>query len=695
MQIITDILFLSFFTFLLVCVFRFRPGYLKYYPASFKRISLGIIIFILILTAQIASDFSGFASAPYLKASIWCGFILGGLSVIWGFFHLFSTGSRSYSDFLHRIRQLVCIKAISSIPNPAKSYEQLLKESLNKLMDIMKYKMGVVFKPSFNSHDMILVGYWGVAPERVRVLPLLPEDNSFYKEAAMSRQVVVYDEVTALPEYNSLFTDEDKIGSFVSVPLKFGDKILGVVGLYDANPKRFVYQETLFLSSVGKLLGVMAEESLISKRNKGRREYICIAEKISRLFQTDIPKEEAFPRMAKLLNKVIEFDYLALAVTDPSGENMDNISVGTGGNILVNKERSLPTRGTAVFKVVESGKPLVQKEIEYGKYVEDNLLKAMGIRSRLILPLSRHGALTLGSMKTGQYMSKDAKWLSLIGSILSDSLLKYEMSEKMTKMDNLLLKFKEITEKTLKGKETKKVLSDIARDITKELPTSFCRISFMEGDKNSLRTCVSEKIRDQGIELKEDRKHPLSLLPWHRMVLETGKTMLVNQEDPESLMPDEECEEIMSRDLRSGLLVPIVVDQNPVGVLSIGEMRSWNRRPFRQEEVAFVKSLTNQIPLLLERDHKSPSLDLTTGPQGEEELNRLGFEINSSLSAIYGSVELLKSKKKGMDEETSKYLDLIQKGGQRIQKAMKNSLEPQVSEKPSVQKESKKEKVTV
>lgn len=694
MQLMTEILLLSFFTFFLFSILKFKPGYFKYYPSSFKKISSGLFIFILVFVIKIANNFLSFGPESYLKASIWCGFVLGGGYVIWGFLHLFSTGVKSHSDFLHRMRQLVCVKAVSSIPRPAKSYEQILKEALNKLMDIMKYKMGVVFKPSFNSHEVVLVGYWGVPSERVRAILSLPKENSFYKEAVMSREVVVYDEVNALPEYNSLFTEEDEINSFATVPLKFGDKILGVIGLYDTNPKRFVYQEALFLSSLGKLLGVMVEQTLISERNKWRREYISVAEKVSRIFHTQKPIEKVIPKMAKLLRKVIDFDYLSLVRTDSSGENMHRISVGTSGNVLLSKECSLPTRGTAVLKTIESGKPLIQKEIEYGEYVEENLLKATGIRSRLILPLSRYGALTFGSLKTEQYLPKDAKWLSLIGSVLSNILLNYKMNEKIKKKDGLLLKFNEMTEEPLKEKETKKILSDIAGNITKQLPTSFCRISFIDKNKDSLNTLALERIRDQGIELKEDKTHPLSLLPWHRMVLETGKTMLINQEDPESLMPDEECEQIMSRDLRSGLLVPIIMDENPVGVLSIGEMRSWNRRPFKQDELAFVKGLTNQIPLLLERDFKTSSPDSNIRPKIEEGPNQLGFEINSSLAIIFGSLDLLRNKKKNLDVETSKYLELIEKGGQRIQKAFGDYLKPHPSKDLLVHKKLEKEKVT-
>jgi transcriptional regulator with GAF, ATPase, and Fis domain len=694
MWLISDILLVSFFALLLFSVLRFKPGYFKYYPSSFKRISTGLFVLILVLAAKVVGKFLSSGSQSYLEAAVWCGFSLGGLYLIWGFLHLFATGARSHSDFLHRVRQLVCVKAISSIPLSAKSYDQILKESLHRLMDIMQYKMGVVFKPSFNSHDMVLVGYWGMPSNGVRTLLTLSKDNPFFKEAAMNRQVVAHDEVTALPEYNSLFTDEDGINSFATVPLKFGDKILGVIGLYDTNPKRFAYHETLFLSSLGKLLGVITEQTLVSERNKWRREYISVAGKISRIFQLDKPIEKVLPRMAKLLRKVMEFEYLSLAITDSSGENMQRISVGTGGNVLLSRESSLPTRGTAASKVIESGKSLIQKDIEYGEYAEENLLKAIGVRSRLILPLSQYGALTLGSMKAGQYLPKDAKSLNLIGSLLSNILHNYEMNEEIRKKDNLLFKFKEITERTLKEKETRKVLSHIARDITQELPTSFCRISFIEKDRNNLNTLALEKVRDQGMELKQDKTHPLSLLPWHRMALKTGRTMVINQEDPESLMPDEECEQIMSRNLSSGLLVPIIMDQNPVGVLSVGEMRSWGRRPFEKEEIAFVKGVANQIPLLLERDSKISSLDSKTKPGAEEGTNQLGFEINSSLSTIYGSVELIRNKKKTLDKETLKYLEVIEKGGQRVQKAFKHYLKPQPAKDSLPEEKLQKEKIT-
>lgn len=694
MHLVSEMLFLSFFGLFLLLILKFKPGYFKFYPSSFQKISSGLLVLILVLAFKVINNILSFTPEYYLKASTWLGIILGGSFVVWGFLLLFYTGSRSQSEFLHRMRQVVCFKAIASIPAPNKTYEQILKEALNRLMDIMKFKMGVVFKPSFNSHNMVLVGYWGVPSERINAILSLPDKNGFYKEAIQNHEVVAYDEVNALPECNHLFTEDDDINSFAAVPLKFGDKILGVIGLYDTNPKRFVYLETLFLTSLGKLLGVMAEQTLKADRNKWRREYINVADKISRIFQMENPMEKSVSRMAKLLRKVIQFDYLSLAITDTSLENMHRISVGSGGNLLMSKEYSLPTRGTAVLETIKSSKPLIHREIEYGKYVEENLLKAMGIRSRLILPLSRYGALTLGSLKTAHYQHKDAKWMNLMGSVLTNVLIDCEMKEMIRKKDNLLMKLKEITDETLAEKENEKVLSDMARNITQQLPTSFCRISLLEKERNNLNTLALEKIRDQGIKLKEDQTHSLSVLPWHRMVLETGKTMLVNQEDPESLMPDEECEEIMSKDLRSGILVPIIKDQNPVGVLSVGEMRSWNRRPFGQEEVAFVKSLANQIPLLLERGSETSSLGTDKRSKMEKELNQLGFDINSSLSTIFGSVELLKSKKKNLDKETSKYLDVIEKGGQRIQKSFKGYLKPEPPEVSKVKIEPEKHKVT-
>jgi GAF domain-containing protein len=680
-----------FFLAFLVFVLRQRERYFQYYPQSWRALMLGGILVALTGVTNLTFALSWGESASGLQrmahvAVIVCytlglGLVLVGLAT-W-YRSLVETGKSA----ARRLRQLTCLKSLLSVGNRHGDLDEILRESLSPLMNIMGYKMGVIFKHTFNASEMALVAHRGVPAERLFTLFDVHSRNRWYREANNSREVVSTTEVTTLPECGTLFDDEEKIRSFACVPIKSCGKVLGLMGLYDSGPDRFSYQEIQFLTALGETLGLMTKQTLLSSRNKKRRDYISAVENVLKSVAQANALEEAFPKISMELGRVVEFDHVSLAVMPESGGNTKRISMGNSGGMLVDTLAGIPARDTALGKVIRSGEVCVDKDIDpKGSSGEDSLFRACGIKSRIILPLrygaSIYGALSLGHKKSNFYSTHDSKWLSMFALQLSHLIWQQRLKDNLKRKESLSRSLNQF-ENRLAGEENlKTIMEDAATSLISELPKSFARVTLLSKEKRDLITCTTRQIRPEGIDLKKQERFSLDDLPWHRLALEAKRPMLVQQDDPESVMSKREARLIMDEKMNSALLVPLILSGKPVGIVSVGEMRSWDRQPLTEEETAFVKHRATQLCLALKKSVLSRANERLKGrigypDRGDEAretrararawLSNLSYQINNPLTSIRGSAELLRMKETGLSQDALKYLGNIEHGVQRIQ----------------------------
>jgi nitrogen-specific signal transduction histidine kinase len=129
----------------------------------------------------------------------------------------------------------------------------------------------------------------------------------------------------------------------------------------------------------------------------------------------------------------------------------------------------------------------------------------------------------------------------------------------------------------------------------------------------------------------------------------------------------------------------LIINGEGIGVISLGEMRNWERQPLIEEETAFIKHMANQVSLVLKKglllrsnermrerlkkfeekkDKVEPWTDLSPS------LWDLSYEVSNPLTSILGSAELLRLKEPNLSPENFKYIRNIEKGADRIQKVI-------------------------
>ena len=675
-SLINGYLQLLIFGTFVILVLRFEKRYFRFYPGV--KISLSLGFFLLFLGAFTVFFLPLTPLSTLLNSNLKAGteiilYLLGGILILWGLKIWFSHLSRAKQVSTRRLKELACLKQLQSLFQNNQSLEMNLKEGFNKVMRFMGYQKGVLYRSTFNSPEMLLLSHFNLTPEELQRFYSLNLNEGFYNEAIKTKEVVSLNQFKGSTEWQKLFPDGEKISSFACVPLKYASKVFGLLCIYDSDAGRFAFEEVQFLTSLKDTFGLMVEQSLLMQKNRARKKHLETVDEITRIFLESKNLEEDFPYLSQNLRKVFEFDYISLSLVEGSGKNVKKISLGLGENLLLDKNANLPVYGTSVGWVIDSGEPLLENDMASKGYYEDNLSKLLGIRSRMILPLKVKenliGTLSLGSKKPHLYNTRSAKELSVFSSLFSLYLQKKKLKESINQEHRYFQTFYTHLLEFLNQKDFQEYLDGLAEDLTQILPVSFCRISFLNLEKKNLELFSGYKRRED-ICFSPESLQPLEALPWHRLSLETKMPMLINQDDPESTISKEEATLFLSPNLKSALLLPLVHKEQSYGLVAVGEMRSWERRPFRRKEIDFMEKIGEQISFARKESLSKGFLDLNPRSYLGQKISRLGLEVNNSLTSIIGSVELLNLKRNLTEDKSERYLKIIEKGALRIKENM-------------------------
>ena len=154
----------------------------------------------------------------------------------------------------------------------------------------------------------------------------------------------------------------------------------------------------------------------------------------------------------------------------------------------------------------------------------------------------------------------------------------------------------------------------------------------------------------------------LSDLPTIRMVIESARSVLFRQDDPERHFSSQEAETLFGAEPNSLLIIPIVREDKCEALLAIGELRDTHRHAFTTEDRRFADSLVSLHGVRTRADRPSGASRLAAAGD-------LNLTFSSPLTGIMGSVEILRQGGEKSPSE-KKYLDLIERNAIRIKNSV-------------------------
>jgi len=164
-----DLAIVFFFLAFLFFILKQKERYFEYHPQSWRALMLGGILLVLAFGTNLAFllNQGEYAFTPRWRQIIGAigtfGYVAGGALILFGLLKWCRSLVEVKRHATQRLRQLACLKCVLSVINHRRDLDEILKESLPHLMNIMGYKRGVIFKPTFRSSEMVLVAHAGVS----------------------------------------------------------------------------------------------------------------------------------------------------------------------------------------------------------------------------------------------------------------------------------------------------------------------------------------------------------------------------------------------------------------------------------------------------------------------------------------------------------------------------------------------------
>jgi len=213
-----------------------------------------------------------------------------------------------------------------------------------------------------------------------------------------------------------------------------------------------------------------------------------------------------------------------------------------------------------------------------------------------------------------------------------------------------------------------KILQILCERIASSKMVSYCRISLLDRSGKSLVVKAASPTReisewDKGIGHRID----LSLARHHSQVIASGKPTVLKKSGQLSVSGnEEEWEWALTPDTRSALLMPLVSKDNTIGVVTLGEVRHWERTPFTAKKIEFYQTLMNQAAVAIENAKlyektewhvrelsamHNMSLAFTSTLDYQEVISVVAQRVGSLIGAQYASVLL--------PDEHNRYLNIV------------------------------------
>ncbi|MCI0531356.1 MAG: GAF domain-containing protein, partial [candidate division Zixibacteria bacterium] len=369
---------------------------------------------------------------------------------------------------------------------------------------------------------------------------------------------------------------------------------------------------------------------------------------------------------------MLNFEILSLAVINESGQNMERFTVNSERAVLLEKGVALDDKTSFIGRVCESQQLLIKSDLdEYQTGAEDSIFGRLNCRSVLGLPLRTEsrtwGVLLLGHSQPGAFDSVSQMTLRTVQYYLSFNLALRAAVGQGRSNEKLLTLLERLSDHEHDLPVLQQKLEIITETLSRSLPVTSCRVSILGSDRDRLNTISEYNLRTT--KNGWAKFSPLADLPWHRMVMDSKKTMLVNQDDPESTMPTSEVNAAFHRPVNSALLVPLVVGKDSIGMLTLAEERTWARRPFSHSEIQTAHLVADRLAdcfyrHLLEKKIKAKSESM---PATRAVLStRVRESLSDPLCGILGASELILAQSDEIDPRTAYYVQVIHKMAERI-----------------------------
>ncbi len=144
------------------------------------------------------------------------------------------------------------------------------------------------------------------------------------------------------------------------------------------------------------------------------------------------------------------------------------------------------------------------------------------------------------------------------------------------------------------------ILSNLARQLPHLISVTWCRIGLWASHKHRFTIRAAHAIRDLRWDPRIGDELVLDSVPQLRQVVEAVRPVVLPPQTVREFAAMAPAHPLLDRGVQSLGFVPLATQKRVLGLISFGEMRSWDRSPITQEKFNICKAIASQTALAVE-----------------------------------------------------------------------------------------------
>jgi PAS domain S-box-containing protein len=360
-----------------------------------------------------------------------------------------------------------------------------------------------------------------------------------------------------------------------------------------------------------KELQEVLERSLIETRLRKEKE--SLAESLERRIEqstilADVGKSVvSLMDLEQLLNRIVEAGVFTahaeegfLLLVDPQTNELylraeKNLGQEQAQGLRLKVEDSL------AGEVVKTRKPVRRGGKETGQMYK--VKTGYLVRSLLHVPLVLRGqvigVLSVDNQVSDREFTEDDEYLlcalaDYAAISLENARLYSETDQALSVRGRELSILLETSEAVSSALSLDELLHTLCHKMIESVEASFCKIYLLDSEGSSLTLRASKMVRGSHWDPDGERTFELESLPWHRRAITEGTPLVLQSGTPPSELSEFERSLALGAGTKSSLLMPLIVKGRALGVVTLGEMRSWDRSPFTSDKIQLCQALARQ-----------------------------------------------------------------------------------------------------
>ena len=396
------------------------------------------------------------------------------------------------------------------------------------------------------------------------------------------------------------------------------------------------------------------------------------------------------------LHEQIEFDLLRIAVFDQRGYNVTQHCLGGGKTLLSERDRSIGTQKTLLGVLFAEPQIAFNGDLKQSEFEDDHWLASCGAQCALTIPLISKNtvvaAITLASSTPSLNRELGEEIVTDLSAILLPVVKGDIAAHQLVTYNRQILDLTGALKTVVSGSDHKTMISELLEMLVKKVPTTYCRLWRFDNFSESLEFVADSCSRDISSQSQPQQSVALDRVHWHRQAVTTGRVMVINQRETRMQMDEDEESLALIRGTRSALIIPLIASGKTIGVISLAELRCWERNHFSLSETLFARALANIVAQVMSAQIYAEEAHILRGQLSAMQIRgtvgelftELPRRLATPLTSIMARTDQLINSVAVKDEVASKHLLSIKRQTEKIVTEVRNIQEARRSLTTSV-----------